>query len=76
MKKLIILLGIAMLTFTSCGVNSSNNIDIDGEDMTYFKDSRTGLCFGAIASRKTMSASTTGLGLTCVPCDKVKHLIK
>lgn len=76
MKKVIILIGIAMLTLTSCSVNSSDNIDIDGTDMTYFKDSRTGLCFGAVASRRTMSASTTGLGVTCVPCDKVEHLIK
>ena len=55
---------------------SINNIDIDGTDIIYFKDKRTNLCFGAITSRKARSFDTSGLGLTCVPCDSVKHLIK
>ena len=75
MKKIVIVLGLA-LTMGGCSVNSSSNVDIDGNDMMYFKDSRTELCFGAVASRKTMSASTSGLGVTCVPCESVKHLIK
>lgn len=76
MKKIIIVLAIITLGLSSCSVNSSDNVNIDGEDMVYFKDSRTGLCFGAVASRKSMTASTTGLGVTCVPCAEVEHLIK
>ena len=74
MEKIIsiIMIGVFM---TSCSVNSSDNVNIDGEDMVYFKDSRTNLCFGAVASRKAMTASTTGLGVTCVPCETVEHLI-
>lgn len=75
MKKLLLILGITLI-FMSCGVNSSSNIDIKGTDVVYFKDTRTGLCYGAVASRKTGSVETTGLGLTCVPCEKVEHLIK
>jgi hypothetical protein len=75
MKKIILVLAVSF-GMVSCGVNSSSNIDIDGEDVVYFKDSRTGLCFGAVASRKTADFETTGLGMTCVPCESVKHLIK
>jgi hypothetical protein len=75
MKRLVIVLGLALM-IGGCSVNSSDNVNIDGEDMVYFKDSRTNLCFGAVASRKAMTASTTGLGVTCVPCESVKHLIK
>lgn len=75
MKKtfLTILLSVALF---GCGVNSSSNIDFEGEDIKHVLDSRTNLCFGVVASRKSNSISTTGLGLTCVPCDSVKHLIK
>jgi hypothetical protein len=76
MKKILLVLAVVAFGMTSCSVNSSDNVNIDGEDMVYFKDSRTGLCFGAVASRKAMTASTTGLGVTCVPCKEVEHLIK
>ena len=76
MKKIIIVLAVIALGLTSCSVGSSDNIDIDGHDVTYFKDSRTGLCFGAVASQKFMDASASGLGMTCVPCKEVEHLIK
>lgn len=75
MRKLTLLAFCAVL-FTGCAVNTSGNIDFEADDIKYSKDSRTGLCFGVVASRKSFTASTTGLGLTCVPCDKVEHLIK
>ena len=74
MKKLILLFSVA-IAISSCSVNSSGNIDIDGTDIQYFKDSRTGLCFGAMASRKSFDTDATGLGMTCVPCDKVEKYI-
>jgi len=43
-------------------------------ELTYFKDTRTGLCFATIASRKTGDASQSGLGLTCVPCENLKRV--
>ena len=75
MKKSIILLS-AVALLASCSVNTSGNIDINGNDVAYFKDSRTGLCYGAMASRKTGEWNTSGLGITCVPCEKVKKYIK
>ena len=67
-----IILALALLG--SCSVNTSGNIDIDADDLQYFKDDRTGLCFAAVASRKSLSADATGLGLTCVPCDSLKNV--
>jgi len=60
-----------------CDVNTSSDIDIDTNDFVYVKDGRTGICYSIIASRRTASFSTSGLGVTAVPCDKVvKFLIR
>ena len=65
------LLAIALVaTLAGCGVNTSDNIDLDASDIRYIKDSETGLCFAFVASRKALSASTSGLGFTEVPCSK------
>jgi len=74
--KYLTLLALCAVLFAGCSVNTSGNIDFDGKDIQYKKDSRTGLCFGIVASRKSFNTDATGLGLTCVPCDKVGHLIK
>ena len=63
-----VLLFLVLLSLLSCSVNTSDNIDIDAKDIQYTKDERTGLCFGFIASRETASFTTTGLGMTEVPC--------
>ena len=61
MKKLFLALTIvAMFAFASCSVNTSDNINIDTDDITYVKDTRTGLCYGIIASRKATSTDATG----------------
>lgn len=66
---------LASAALSGCGVNTSGNIDINTNDIQYKQDSRTGLCFAFAASRKAMEASTTGLGLTEVPCtDEVLSL--
>jgi Ni,Fe-hydrogenase III component G len=38
------------------------------EHMTYFKDSRTQLCFATVASRKTGETDQSGFTITYVPC--------
>lgn len=74
--KNLTLLALCAVLFIGCAVNTSGNVDFDANDIKYAKDTRTGLCFGVVASRKSFTASTTGLGLTCVPCEDVEHLIK
>lgn len=71
-----ILIGIILLAATSCDVNPSKISQKDAEDfaeqITYFKDNRTGLCFAIIATRKTASTDQNGIGLTMVPCESVQ----
>ena len=75
----VLCMGLVMsLSLTGCSVEPSK---IDGDhaikmatELTYFKDSRTGLCFATIASRKTGTANQSGLGLTCVPCEKLTRV--
>tara|TARA_R110002012_G_scaffold188007_5_gene355051 strand:+ start:347 stop:577 length:231 start_codon:yes stop_codon:yes gene_type:complete len=76
MKSRLTVLMVMIVTLTSCGVGTSNNVNFDGNDMSYFKDGRTNLCFGVVASKKALSVETTGLGVTCVPCENVEHLIE
>ena len=67
-----IVLSILAITafLTSCSVNTDGDVDINPNDVQYFKDGRTGLCFGIVASRKFGEASSTGIGITCVPCEQ------
>lgn len=74
MKKVISIIMIGVL-MSSCSVNTSGDINVDTDDLKYVKDSRTGLCFAMVASRKSFDTDATGLGLTCVPCKDVEHLI-
>lgn len=74
MKKLLLLFGV--LFITSCSVNTSDNVNVDTTKFSYYKDSRTNLCFAVVASRKSGSTDATGLGVACVPCDSVKRLLK
>ncbi|MFP4314027.1 MAG: hypothetical protein ACLFR0_06850 [Alphaproteobacteria bacterium] len=61
-------LGGAVFALAACGVNTSGNIDIDPTDIQYTQDPRTELCFAFVASRKTATVDTTGLGMANVPC--------
>ncbi len=65
---------------SGCSVNSSK---LDAKyakgfvnKMTYTKDTRTGLCYAMVASRKTWDANSSGLGITEVPYSaEVERLI-
>lgn len=81
MKFLIAILALVtimiLLSCGGCSVNTSSNIDFNANSIGYARDDRTGLCFAFVASRKTMSMSTSGLGLTHVPCtDDVLEAIR
>lgn len=60
-----------MLLATSCGVNTSGNINFNPKDIQIIK--KDGLCFGVVASRKSFSTDTSGLGLTYIPCEKLNN---
>ena len=64
-----------------CSINPSKFSEDQAQDLvdnlTYAKDSRTGLCFAMVASRKTGDTDQTGLGITHVPCEDVaEQLVK
>jgi hypothetical protein len=74
MKKLLLLL--LCIPFFNCSVSTSSNVDVNPSDIKYFKDGRTNLCYGIIASRQFGSTDTSGLGVTCVPCKNVEQLLE
>ena len=67
------------LIISGCSVEPSKVTDSNAEDMgskiTYFRDSRTGICFATVASRKTMDTDQSGLGLTQVDCGACASLL-
>ena len=74
MKRIIttIILGVLM---TSCSQQYTSQPKVSNvkSNVTYFKDERVGLCFGAINSQTSDLLLVTSI--TCVPCDSVKNLI-
>ncbi len=60
--------------FTACDINPSKfgkeEAQSFTDSITYVKDSKTGMCFALVASRKTAVASQSGMGISEVPCEK------
>jgi len=74
--KLFIALMLTVFMTASCGVRTTGSIDVDPTDLKYFQDKRTGLCFSIVASARSFSFASSGLGSTNVPCnEKVLGLI-
>lgn len=72
MKKI---LGIAVLiTFLSCQTTTPTDTVSVKDNITYFKDERTGLCFATVSS--VSEGYYPIASITCVPCDSVNKLIK
>lgn len=71
----ILLLMFLAAALSSCGPQiSDETISEDSHKIQYFKDERTGLCFGNISSYSYGLNEVASF--TCVPCDSVKHLLK
>ena len=66
---------IAVVLMAGCSVNPSKVDDKYAKEfaskIAYVKDARTGLCFALVGTRKTGHASESGLGMACVPCERV-----
>ena len=67
MSKTLMIIMVAVLG--GCASNTGR-VDFDSDDVVYAKDPRTGLCFAAVGSQQFMSFSSSGLGMTEVPCSK------
>ena len=66
MKKLFLLL--TFLLF-SCQKTSKTNVTNIDENLSYFKDNKTNLCFASISS--TTSNNWKIISITYVPCDSL-----
>lgn len=73
MKKIILILLIGLLFLGSCGSKSGKVGSVDAEDITYFKDSRTNLCYAIIGAKKGMNFidESESIGMACVPCENI-----
>ena len=71
MKKTSIIIGVLFLF--SCQLTWQTNVDSVKNDIVYFKDERTGLCFAAINSSSGSSGREV-VSITCVPCDSLKNI--
>lgn len=72
MKNLLMkLITIALL----CSCQSNTKVDVSeiSDELTYFRDEKTNLCFATINSQSSAGYFTTSI--TCVPCDSVKYNI-
>lgn len=70
MKKLILFFAVIMLA--SCQINDTTDNSKIIENITYFKDERTKLCFASVNSYSYGSRVITSI--TCVPCDSLKKI--
>lgn len=68
MKYFFILLAFLLSSCQQTLPTDTGNIS---DQLTYFKDARTGLCFAAINSVNYGGYSTTSI--TCVPCDSLRR---
>ena len=62
-----------ILMMVSCQFNSKPDTNEIKDNLVYFKDPRTGLCFAAVNSTNTKSLSNSS-SITCVPCDSLKNV--
>lgn len=72
MKK-VILFSIMVVALLGCQMSSTPNVDKVCDNLIYFKDSRTGLCFAAINSVSSSSGNEY-TSITCVPCEALKNV--
>ena len=68
--KIVLIILIAS-TWFSCQFNSKPNASTILENLVYFKDKNTGLCFVGVNSTNTKSLSNSS-SIACVPCDSLK----
>ena len=67
MKKTIL---IFVITISGCQYNDKPDTDSIKDNIAYFKDEQTGLCFAAVNSTNTKSLSNSS-SIACVPCDNL-----
>jgi|GEM_PF-2657397 hypothetical protein len=72
MRNLPVLLVLSLLLSAGCAVDSSKvkNPQDFMKDLTYVKDSKTGICFAMVAIEKGGGVEQVGIGMAAVDCEK------
>lgn len=73
MGKTVLMIMILLVSLSGCQINEKPEVDSIKENLVYFKDDRTGLCFAAVNSTNTKSLSNS-TSIACVPCDSLKNV--
>ena len=73
MGKIILMIMVLLVSLSGCQVNEKPEVDSIKENLVYFMDDRTGLCFAAVNSTNTKSWSNS-TSIACVPCDSLKRI--
>ena len=77
MKRILILVSFFAIVAMGCNRESGKVGNINPDDVSYFKDSRTNLCFAIIGAKKgaDIFVESTSIGMVCVPCDSLKNVL-
>jgi hypothetical protein len=73
MGKIVLMIMVLLVSLSGCQVNEKPEVNSIKENLVYFKDDRTGLCFAAVNSTNTKSLSNS-TSISCVPCDSLKNV--
>lgn len=61
------------LALTGCQLNGKPDAESIKDNLIYFRDEKTGLCFAAVNSMSSKSLSNSS-SIACVPCDSLKRV--
>lgn len=71
MGKVVLMVMVLLVSLSGCQVNEKPEVDSIKENLVYFKDDSTGLCFAAVNSTNTKSWSNS----TSITIRSVKSLV-
>jgi len=70
---LVLIVLVLTLVVCGCGQDSSKpDVESIQDNIVYFRDGRTGLCFASVNSDTYYGWEVTSI--TCVPCDSLRYL--
>lgn len=76
--KIAIIMIVFGVLFVSCSSKTGKVGKINPNDISYFKDPRTGLCFAIIGAKDGSNVldESTSIGMACVPCEAIEGKVK
>jgi hypothetical protein len=78
-KNQILTLLLILIVGVSCGTKTGKVGDVNTDDISYFKDGRTNVCFAIVGAKKGTDFGpneSTSIGMACVPCEQVEEYLE